>query len=197
MLAQKAIGQVVTVHIEYNRKPPSEKEMCSPGMIWRLNPKQSGGGLFHDLAPHQLGLMQFFFGNPLQLQGYSSQHNKSINADDVVTGTAIFPNNIHFTGVWNFNAAHFQEKDICIIQGTKGSISFAIFGNTPIRLINELNEEQLINFPLLPHVQQPMIERVVTYFAGTSSNPCTPESAVTVMEMIDAFTQTTNSTPSM
>jgi hypothetical protein len=32
-----------------------------------------------------------------------------------------------------------------------------------------------------------MIERVVQYFKGNGENPCSPESAVSVMQMMDSF----------
>lgn len=187
LLQQNSIGDVLTAEIDYRRKPPTAAELQNPAMAWRLNPKQSGGGLFHDLAPHQLGLMQFFFGDPLYCTGIASNYNKLIVADDLVTGQAMFQHNIHFSGTWNFNAAVQDENDSCIIRGTKGSIEFAVFNNTYIRLKIEGKDEQIINFEALQHVQQPMIERVVQYFAGEGDNPCTATSAVSVMEMMDAF----------
>ncbi|MEX0635312.1 MAG: hypothetical protein WD135_00985, partial [Ferruginibacter sp.] len=91
------------------------------------------------------------------------------------------------SGIWNFNAAPHEEVDICCIRGTLGSIEFAVFNNTQIKLTLNHQRVQVLNFPALQHVQQPMIEKVVAYFHGTGTNPCTPESAVTVMEMMDAF----------
>lgn len=187
LLQQKSIGEVVTAEIDYRRKSPTAAELLNPAMAWRLNPKQSGGGLFHDLAPHQLGLMQFFFGDPIVYTGIASKHNKEVGADDLVTGLALFQQQIHFSAVWNLNASALDEKDSCIIRGTKGSIEFAVFNNTYIRLKIEGKDEQIINFEALQHVQQPMIERVVQYFSGEGDNPCTAASAVSVMEMMDAF----------
>lgn len=187
LLQQKSIGDVLTAEIDYRRKPPTAAELQNPSMAWRLNPKQSGGGLFHDLAPHQLGLMQFFFGDPIVCTGIANNQNKEINADDLVTGLALFPHKIHFSGVWNFNASAQDEKDSCIIRGTKGSIEFAVFNNTYLRLKMEGKDEEIINFEALQHVQQPMIQRVVQYIRGEGDNPCTAASAVSVMKMMDAF----------
>ena len=38
---------------------------------WRVQPEISGGGYFHDLAPHQLDLMLFYFHEPEQYCGFS------------------------------------------------------------------------------------------------------------------------------
>lgn len=187
LLQQKTIGEVLTVQTDYRKKAPTTTELLQPSLKWRLDPTQSGGGLFHDLAPHQLGLMQFFFGDPLFCVGIASNHNKSIVADDLVTGLALFQHNIHFSGTWNFNATAQEENDSCIIRGTKGSIEFAVFNNSFIRLKMDEQEEQHIQFEVLQHVQQPMIEKVVRYFSGEGDNPCTASSAVVVMEMMDAF----------
>jgi len=187
LLKQNVIGKLLTAQIDYRRKPPTAKELLQPTLAWRLNPAQSGGGLFHDLAPHQLGLMQFFFGNPVFSKGISGNHHSATIADDLITGLALFEKGIQFSGVWNFNAAPDQESDVCIIRGTKGSIEFSVFNNTSIRVLLNNLPLQVLEFPPLPHVQQPMIEKVVAYFNGTGSNPCTPESAATVMEMMDAF----------
>jgi predicted dehydrogenase len=187
LLADNTIGEVHTAQIDYSRKAPTATELQHPSMAWRLDPKQSGGGLFHDLAPHQLGLMQFFFGDSLHCKGFSSNHNKAIRADDLVTGMALFNHNIHFFGNWDFNAAPHLEKDVCFIRGTKGSIEFSVFNNTQIRLSIHNKAVEEIDFDPLPHVQQPMIERVVQYFKGNGENPCSPESAVSVMQMMDSF----------
>ena len=187
LLAENVIGEINTAHIDYIRKPPTAAELQQPSMAWRLDPTQSGGGFFHDLAPHQLGLMQFFFGDPIVCKGIASNRNKNIVADDLVSGMALFQQNIHFSGTWNFNANVTDEKDSCMIRGTKGSIEFAVFNNTHIRLCVEGKQEELISFEPLQHVQQPMIEKVVQYFLGQGENPCSAASAVRVMEMMDTF----------
>ena len=40
---------------------------------WRVLPELSGGGYFHDLAPHQLDLMLYYFGEPENYHGFSSK----------------------------------------------------------------------------------------------------------------------------
>ncbi|MCH5684602.1 hypothetical protein LWM68_10185 [Niabella sp. W65] len=49
-------------------------------------------------------------------------------------------------------------------------------------------QTELLEFELLQHVEQPMIEKVVNYFLGSGENPCSGAIGTEVMEIIDAFT---------
>lgn len=154
---------------------------------WRINPKISGGGYFHDLAPHQLDLMYFFFGAPVLCSGFSTNQSKQYDADDMVSGQMVFKNNIAFSGNWNFSAAEKESTDECVIIGTKGNITFSFFGNT-VTVKDENGKETIQHFENPKHMQQPMIESVVQYFRGEIENPCSIHEAVEVMRMIDSFT---------
>jgi predicted dehydrogenase len=182
-----AIGQVMYARLDYRQRPPTVSEMAVPKTPWRLNPAQSGGGLFHDLAPHALGLMHYFFGGVQSSAGISCNRSSLYGADDMVSGNIFFLNGVHFSGSWCFNSAPEQETDYCEIFGTLGSIGFSVFNNRQI-ILSTGNGKKIIPFDVLPHVQQPMIEKVVQYFLGKQSNPCPPEEGVAVMKIMDSFT---------
>ncbi len=164
------------------------KQAYKPGTenTWRTNPAISGGGLFHDLAPHQLDLMLYFFGLPIRTKGESHNRANLYDADDYVSADILFENNIHVKGTWDFNARLEDETDICEIQGTKGKIRFAVFGNLCELIIDGKVEH--LEFDHLPHVQQPMIDQVVKYFRNETANPCSATEAVEVMSMMDKIT---------
>ncbi len=187
LLDDAVIGQVQYARLEYSRKPVTAGEMGDPKTAWRLDPTQSGGGLFHDLAPHQLGLMLYYFGEVEAAAGFSTNHGKWSAADDMVSGTIQFKNKIHFTGKWCFNVAPADETDYCEIIGSKGSLGFTVFNKQQIVLRRE-GVEELIDFAPLQHVQQPMIEKVVAYFLDKAENPCPPGEGHEVMKLMDAFT---------
>ncbi len=187
LLDEKAIGSVMHVRLDYRRKKITAEEMQDPKTAWRLDPAQSGGGLFHDLAPHQLGLMLYYFGEVAGAAGFSANRGHLSKADDMVTGIISFKSGIQFSGSWCFDAAVEDEADCCEIFGTEGSLSFAVFNKQQIILRKEA-QTQLIDFAPLQHVQQPMIEKVVSYFLGGGDNPCPPEEGYEVMKLIDAFT---------
>ncbi len=187
LIDEKTIGDVSIVQLSFFKKQLSKDELNLPGNAWRVNPETSGGGLFHDLAPHQLDLMYYFFGEAKSIKAMAINQSGSYNADDVIAGNIIFNNNILFNGTWNFNVIKENEKDECIVIGSKGSLRFSVFGRQEI-FINVNNKTDVISFDPLEHVQQPMIEKVVAYFLGKGTNPCSGYDGAKVMKMIDAFT---------
>jgi predicted dehydrogenase len=155
---------------------------------WRINPQFSGGGLFHDLAPHQLDLMIYFFGKVTKATGLALNQGNYYHADDLVQGTLLFESNAVFNGVWSFTVPEEETKDYCEVIGVKGKISFSIFKHNKLVLhINKEHTEESFSVP--QHVQQPMIEQVVRFFRGEADNPCTPKDGVEVMRLIDEFTK--------
>jgi predicted dehydrogenase len=185
LLENNAIGDVRTVQIRMwqNREP---KVPTYPGTNWRLDPEISGGGYFHDLAPHQLDLMLYFFGEPEHYNGYSLNQANSSPADDHVCGLIVFKNKVVVNGSWSFNVAESETVDTCEIIGTKGKITFPFFGSF-VTLKTEAGEET-INFTHPMHIQQPMIEKIVAFFKDEGPNPCTIDEAVVLMKIIDSFT---------
>lgn len=152
---------------------------------WRTNPAISGGGLFHDLAPHQLDLMLYYFGDAKNFCGIGCNSEKSNSADDTVSGQILFEDGIVFNGLWCFNVPENEALDVCTIIGSKGKIAFAVFGNY-IEITRD-GATQKLEFQMPEHIQQPMIEQVVQYFLGNGENPCEGEIGVRVMEIMDRF----------
>lgn len=184
LLTEQAIGQIKYVNLKYLVPPLTAEELQDPKTQWRIDPAISGGGLFHDMAPHQLDLMLHFFGPAEEAAGISTNQAGLYPADDLVSGAIRFLNNIVFTGTWCFSAPIEDQKDICRIVGTEGSISFPVFGKPQITL-NLNGNTETIQFEPLQHVQQPMIDATVRYFLNKGPNPGTAENGLAVMELID------------
>jgi predicted dehydrogenase len=153
---------------------------------WRINPAVSGGGLFHDLAPHQIDLMLYLFGMVKQYSGTALNQTRASQADDLVSGSILFEKGILFNGVWCFAVSEQDATDTCTIYGAKGTIRFGFFGQKVWVTVD--GQTELLEFELLQHVEQPMIEKVVNYFLGSGENPCSGAIGTEVMEIIDAFT---------
>lgn len=182
LLDENYIGQVLTIRLVLY-----QHGMKASPQNWRLDPKISGGGYFHDLAPHQLDLIYYFFKAPVYVEGISINHARAYDADDTVACTMLFENGAIMNGMWSFGAPQSEEKDVCEITGTEGSIVFSVFDMKKIA-IRKNGREEIIHFEPLQHVQQPMIQKVVEYFSGSGGNPCSGDDGYTVMWMMDKIT---------
>lgn len=166
---------------------PALTELAAiPTHNWRINPEISGGGIFHDLAPHLLDLMYHYFGSIRSASGISCNQAGIYPADDIVTGQMIFENGVIFNGIWCFSVPKGEGRDDCIIMGSAGKITFSVFGHTCTLVIGDKTET--FEFKAPEHIQQPMIGEVTKYFLGDGPNPCPPEEAVEVMRVMDTFT---------
>jgi predicted dehydrogenase len=186
LLSQGTIGEVRTVQIRMWQSPRPAL-IANSETNWRLQPELSGGGYFHDLAPHQLDLMLFYFGDPVRYAGFSQNQSGATPADDHVCGQILFKNQVVVNGSWCFNVAESEATDACEIIGTRGRITFPFFGNS----VSWRNETEAHTRPFQhpAHIQQPYIEKTVAYFQGEGPNPCSIQEALTLMQIMDAFTQ--------
>ncbi|HMI77859.1 MAG TPA: Gfo/Idh/MocA family oxidoreductase [Ferruginibacter sp.] len=184
LLNDKAIGDIRLARLEFYRPALTKEELAVEKNAWRVDPAVSGGGLFHDLAPHQLDIMYWLFGDAEKIDGISSNKAGNYTADDMVSGSISFKNGIVFNGDWCFCAN--ESIDHCEITGSKGKISFSFFGSSDIELVSD-GRSFMINLEPLQHVQQPMIEKIVQYFLNKTSNPCTGEEGAEVMRWMEEF----------
>ncbi|MES2652218.1 MAG: Gfo/Idh/MocA family oxidoreductase [Bacteroidota bacterium] len=188
LLDNKTIGDIRFVDLKM-LQPINPVLIAKTETNWRMNPSISGGGLFHDLAPHQLDLMTYYFGAVKKAMGMATKQQKNTGVDDLVVGHILFDNGIVFNGTWCFSVPAHEQADCCEIYGSKGKISFPMFGHKIIVSVNDDQQEFIYN--ALEHVQQPMIEQVVNYFLDKGSNPCSGEEALISMKLLDEFTMET------
>ncbi|MDQ6815244.1 MAG: Gfo/Idh/MocA family oxidoreductase [Bacteroidota bacterium] len=193
LLHDGMIGEIRFVDLKFFQAPLSAEELNMPKVQWRIDPAFAGGGLFHDLAPHQLDLMLYFFGDVKYASGVSANQAHSYNADDIVTGNILFENGVIFQGLWSFAVPQEEAVDQCEIIGSKGKIRLSIFGEPQIN-ITKNGKTSTLTFQKLPHVQQPMIEKVVQYFLDETENPSPAEEGVSVMQLMENFTNVLRST---
>jgi predicted dehydrogenase len=182
LLNDGAIGKILLANMQFYKPALTQQELANNHHAWRVNPAIAGGGLFNDLAPHQLDLMYYFFGPAQTITGVATNQCNNYVADDMVTGNILFKTGIAFSGAWCFNAS--ATTDNCEIVGTTGSIYCSIFGGNTITVIAK-GITSTFSFDTLPHVQQPMIEQVVQYFLGQAPNPCSGEDGAEVMRMME------------
>lgn len=180
LLDSSVIGKVSSVKIDI-KQTDNASLIAKSEDNWRTNPEISGGHYFHDIAPHQIDLMCYYFGEVETIKKGSIKENNF--SSQLVKGEVLFKNGVKFSGNWDFNAA--EEMDNCTIHGEKGHISFSFYDNTIKVSIGGNNESYHYANP--KHVQQPMIEKTVGYFLGNNPNPCSVEEAAIVTQIMDVF----------
>ncbi len=184
LLADRVVGDTRIARLSFDKTPLTKEELMETKNAWRVDPAIAGGGLFHDLAPHQLDLMYHFFGPVQKVTGIASNQSRGNATDDMVAGNILFKNGIAFSGAWCFSAG--LATDQCEIIGSSGTIKFSVFGSNIITVTTD-NNSQTFSFELLQHVQLPMIEKTVQYFSGDGTNPCSGEEGVEVMRLMEEF----------
>lgn len=186
LLDDEVIGKVRTVRLTM-LQPDQSAIIAHPETNWRVDPVMAGAGLFFDLAPHQLDLMMYFFGNAVEAYGMAANQANLYKAEDVVTGVMRMKNEILFSGQWCYTVAEGMEEDLVEINGSKGKISFPVFGYDVT--VQTGTEKKVLRFEPPAHIQQPMIEKVVQYFLGNSDNPCSAADAILSMQVMDKFVE--------
>lgn len=160
------------------------EKMKAPG-YWRTTPEVSGGGLFFDLAPHQLDIFYWLFGMPAVLHGYSGNQKGEYPAPDLTNVEALLGDGVYLHGIWSFNLHASSDRDVCEIFGETGCIRFSFFRAADLEVITAGGSEKLtLAFP--ENIQQPMIDAVVRFFRGEGENPCSLEDALVTMRVMDS-----------
>lgn len=152
---------------------------------WRVDPAISGGGLFVDLASHQLDLLDYFLGPIADVSGMAANQAGLYQAEDVVAATFGWGSGARGTGLWSFSAS--GDVDRTELIGTRGRILFSTFSDTPVILETDAGIESL-DLPFPAHVQQPLIQTIVDeLLTGTPTCPSTAESAARTTRVIDTL----------
>lgn len=169
-----AIGVVRTVRA-VQHQPPAPEDLSRATLPWRLMPEVSGGGKFLDMGIHELDVFDFLFGAIDEVHGIASNQAGLYEVEDTVTATWRHASGVQGYGSWCYVTG--AGEDAIQIVGSKGSISFEFFADTPLRLVTAAGE-QLVDIPNPPHVQQPFIQSMVDDLNGLAPCPGSVESAV-------------------
>lgn len=184
MLEDGVIGAIRYVRFTI-LQPIKPTIIANSETFWRVDPLLAGGGLFYDLAPHQLDLVYHFFGKPKKYYGIATNQAGLYAAEDIVTGVMLLENDVFFNGIWCFSVADGLQNDLCEIEGSKGRLSFHLYSDKAT--LNKDGKEEIINYQHPTFVQQPMIEQVVQYFLGKADNPCPAADAIECMRIMESF----------
>lgn len=183
LVSNGAIGKVINVQIRFS-VPPRDLDYNSTNLPWRVQQDIAGGGYFYDLAPHQLDLLQEFFGPIVHVSGFHANRGGLYHSEDTVSAAFSFQDGMPGSGSWCFVGHESARTDQIELIGEKGRICFSVFTYSPIILQTSNGREEII-IPNPKHVQLPLIEQVVKHLQGIST--CTADciSATSVNWVLD------------
>src|SRR5690606_19752868 len=98
LIQQDYLGKIKLVNLQFLRRNMTPDKMNISKYAWRVDPVISGGGLFHDIAPHQLDMLYHIFGEVKVARGLSAATNKLYAAADIISGNVLFENGVFFNG---------------------------------------------------------------------------------------------------
>jgi predicted dehydrogenase len=172
LLAQNSIGDIRFVNIHLFKTPYPDLIKATQSIDnWRNKPEIAGGGYFHDLACHQLDILDFLFGPIIKAAGISKNQGGLYEADDIILGNFEFESGILGTGTWCFSTSKITEKEITTIIGSKGQISFPFFGDHSVTLEVEGQESQRFTFDIPENIQLPFIQTIIDDLNGGDKCP--------------------------
>lgn len=183
LIGSGTIGKVLNVQIRF-AVPPRDLDYNSKELPWRVQRDIAGGGYFYDLAPHQLDLLQEFFGPIIKVHGFCTNREGLYATEDNVNACFQFPDGMSGSGSWCFVAHESAKTDRIEIVGDKGQICFSVFTYDPIALHTERGREEIV-VPNPSHVQYPLIRNVVEHLQKQAVCTCDSVSATPVNWVMD------------
>ena len=149
---------------------------------WRWDPQVNRGGEFYETACHTLDVLDHLLGPASAAAGTVSSDGHAVAATyrfgDVVA-----------SGSWAFGTPDGLEETV--IAGEKGTLSFASFSPTPIRVVrrdlSEGESTQLYEVSDPPHVHGPLVATILDELRGTGRCPSTGRTALRTAELMDAI----------
>jgi predicted dehydrogenase len=184
LLENNAIGNVCTVQITFHR-PSYKEDIADKAKNWRIQPQISGGGHFHDLASHQLDLMDFLFGPIKKVYGIAENLAGFYQPADTVAAVFSFKNGVTGCGNWCFVSPAEEQKDEILILGTKGSLRFSTFEHACIHGITDSMGVIKEEYELPVHIQEPLIRTIISELRGEGYCPSRGETAVRTSRVMD------------
>jgi len=164
-------------------KPPSDADL-SRAYNWRTDSKIAPGGYFDDLASHGLDLFIYFLGDISHADGIALNQQNLYTAKDAITGSWLHKNGITGQATWNFGCD--RREDLVEIYGSKGKISFSVFGEDEIVLENKNGiQKEFIEHP--KHVQQFHVENLRNHFFDEGEHPSTGKTALHTSWVMDSI----------
>jgi predicted dehydrogenase len=162
---------------------PSEDEKAGR-LPWRVIPEISGAGHFFDLGSHQLDYLDFLFSPVQKVASLVVNQANLYRAEDFISASFLFRNNIVGTGIWSFSVSPEGNRDSFEIIGEKGIIKTSTFTYEPIVLMNGKGCQEFVN-ERPENIQFYLIEQIVKALSGKGDVVSTGISAARTSWVMD------------
>lgn len=172
--------RLVNIHLYH----PAQTNLNQENLPWRVQPEIAGGGLFYDLAPHQLDILDYILGPIASASGQTANQANLYPAEDIVTAQFRFESGVLGNGAWCFTVADPQRTDRMEIIGSNGKITFAAFDKIPV-LLETADGKQPFDLSPPTHIQQPFIQTIVEELTGRGQCPSTGVTAARTAWVMD------------
>ena len=180
LLDSGVLGKITGVNILFHSSGCLNVDAAN--LPWRLITKESGGGLFMDIACHTLDILDFLLG---PLEDVSGSATRRPNAPYVVEDHVEMNFRIGAAqgeGIWDFCVP--TREDEIVILGEHGSLRLATF-NSPLLMLETEDGIQKIERPHPPTIQEPLITTIVAELLGHGKCPSTGETALRTARVMD------------
>jgi predicted dehydrogenase len=169
LLAEGTLGRLLSVQTTW-RKPTDFTG-------WRWNPQVNRGGEFYETACHTLDILDLLLGPASDPTGTVARDGHAVSASyrfgDVVG-----------SGSWTFGTPDALEETI--VMGDKGTLTFASFAPTPIRVVtSDATTSYEVSDP--SHVHGPLVATILDELRGVGTCPSTGRTALRSSELMEAI----------
>lgn len=180
LLRDGRLGSLQTVEVRYASDAQLRVDLENPP--WRVQAEHAGGGLFLDLASHTLDVLDFLLGPLRDVSGEAQRSAAPGDVEDRVVMRFSTASGARGSGTWDFCAP--AGEDSIDIVGSEGRLRLSTFGDDAVELHAGGGVERF-ELPNPRHIQQPLIQTVVSSLLGRGECPSTGRSAARTSAVMD------------
>jgi 1,5-anhydro-D-fructose reductase (1,5-anhydro-D-mannitol-forming) len=164
LIRQGAIGRPLLAFATCHSQPPSENRS------WLLDPAKAGGGPLYDIGSHRIDLLNYFFGQPVEVRACLSNAVHPFAVEDSATVLIKYASGVHAVVDVRWNSG--VVRDEFRIEGSEGMLELTPL-NGP-QLIAPAGEENLppnsnLHFPCVENFVDAVLEQKPLRSSGVTA----------------------------